>query len=133
MVLYGGPGAFYASHLVYKEPHNYQVILQVNFDLATEAKIADEMKAYPKDQFIFLLDHMDISQIQKMPSLSGQISRNASDDSKQILFESVRLEPQDYSVIYFSELPLSLEKRKSSGWEEFKPEPFENCRQVKCY
>ena len=99
---------YYVSHIVYKRPHNFQVILKVNFDATVKAKIANEMKAYPEDQVIYLLDHMDISQINAKPAISGQIFRTAADGSKQIIFEQVNLRTDEYSVIYFDELPLSL-------------------------
>jgi hypothetical protein len=108
MVLFGKPGGFYASHIVYKSPHNFQVILKINFDEATEAKIATEMTAYPKEQFIYLLDHMDISDIQKSPSISGQVFRRGEDGSKKVILYSIGLNPSEYSIVYFDELPISL-------------------------
>src|SRR5687767_9298112 len=36
MVVYGSPAETYASHIVYKVPHNYQVILKIRFDLQTQ-------------------------------------------------------------------------------------------------
>ncbi len=108
MVLFGKPGGFYASHIVYKSPHNFQVILKINFDAASEAKLATEMTAYPKEQFIYLLDHMDISDIQKSPQISGQVFRRAEDGSKQVILNSISLNSDEYSVVYFDELPLSL-------------------------
>ncbi len=108
MVLFGKPGGFYASHIVYKSPHNFQVILKINFDATSEAKLATEMTAYPKAPFIYLLDPMDISDIQKSPSISGQVFRRAEDGSKQVILNSISLNPNEYSVVYFDELPLSL-------------------------
>ena len=32
MVLFGDGDTYYASHIVYKEPHNFQVILKINLD-----------------------------------------------------------------------------------------------------
>lgn len=108
MVLFGIPGGIYATHIVYKSPHNFQVILKINFDATSEAKLATEMTAYPKEQFIYLLDHMDISDIQKSPPISGQVFRRAEDGSKQVILNSISLNSDEYSVVYFDELPLSL-------------------------
>jgi hypothetical protein len=108
LVLFGKPDGFYASHIVYKSPHNFQVILKINFDVTTEAKIETEMTNYPKDQFIYFLDHTDIRDIQKSPSISGQVFRKAEDGSKQVVLNSISLNPNEYSVVYFDELPLSL-------------------------
>ena len=111
MVLYGQGENFYASHLVYKVPHNYQVILKLNLPSDVKAQVNKEMSAYPSDQFIYLLDHMDIGQITQQPKISGQIFRRAADGSKQILFSSLTLQPNEYRIVYFSELPLSLAQR----------------------
>lgn len=109
MVLFGQGENFYASHIVYKVPHNYQVILKVNLPANIKVLVNKEMAAHPSDQFIYLLDHMNISQITQQPTISGQFFRRAADGSKQILFSSVILQPSEYSVVYFDELPLSLE------------------------
>lgn len=132
MVLFGEGDSYYASHIVYKEPHNYQVILKLNFDSSTKEVIAKEMSTYPDNQFIYLLDHLDISQINERPTISGQIFRRSADESKKILFDKVDIDPNDYSIIYFNELPLSLESQKSSGWEELQLPPKENCHRIKC-
>ena len=114
MVLYGQGENFYASHIVYKVPHNYQVILKLNLSFDVRATLNKEMNAYPTDQFIYLLNHMDIGQITQQPAISGQVFRRTADGSKQILFSTVALQPSDYSIVYFSELPLSLEPEKYS-------------------
>lgn len=113
MVLFGEADAYYASHIVYKKPHNFQVILKVKFDSNTKAKIANEMMSHPNDEFIYLLDHMDISKINEKPSISGQIFRSNADGTKQIIFEQIALNETEYSIIYFDELPLSLSDTKS--------------------
>lgn len=107
MILFGEADNYYASHIVYKNPHHFQVILKVHFNSNVKAKIGSEMRAYPSDQFIYLLEHMDISLINQKPAISGQIFRRVVDGSKQIIFEQVELKPEEYSVIYFDELPFS--------------------------
>jgi hypothetical protein len=128
MVLFGKPGGFYASHIVYKSPHNFQVILKINFDAASEMKLATEMTAYPKEQFIYLLDHMDISAIQKSPPISGQVFRRADDGSKQVILNSISLDPNEYSVVYFDELPLSLSSDSKVIFERL----FSNVSPLQC-
>lgn len=108
MVLFGEAHTYYASHLVYKAPHNYQVILKLDLDASSKTKLGIELQAHPQDQFIFLLDHMDISQIELKPTIAGQIFRNDSTGAKHVIFESVHLSAGEYSVIFFNELPLSL-------------------------
>ncbi|MBC7429632.1 MAG: hypothetical protein H7336_13525 [Bacteriovorax sp.] len=130
MVLFGQSDAFYVSHIVYKVPHNFQVILKVNFDSATKEILRNEMITYPAEQFIYLLDHMDISQIGEKPNISGQIFRRADDGSKKILFDQIEIASVDYSLIYFDELPLSLENLNLKV--KYKLPPKENCQKIKC-
>lgn len=99
---------YYVSHIVYRQPHNYQVILKVEFSSEVKARVASEMKAHASDQFIYLLDHMDISQIEKKPAISGQVFRRSADGLKTVIFENVGVNASDYSVIFFDEVPLSL-------------------------
>lgn len=115
MVLFGDGNTYYASHIVYKEPHNFQVILKINLDSIVKEKVTSEMQAHPGDQVIYLLDHMDISKINAKPDISGQIFRIAADDSKQVIFEQVNLKANEYSIIYFDELPLSLRASDAQG------------------
>ncbi len=121
MVLFGDANSYYASHIVYKEPHNFQVILKVNFDPSVKAKIENEMRTYPGDQFIYLLGQMDISQISQKPTISGQIFRKTADAIKQIIFEQIDLKADEYSIIYFDELPLSLSNSDSQLSSHIRP------------
>jgi hypothetical protein len=109
MLLFGEAENYYASHIVYKVPHNYQVILKIDFSLSTKEKIRGEMVDHSADEFIFLLDHMDISQIKLKPALSGKIFRTDSEGKKSTIFEQVELEASQYSIIYFDEVPLNLQ------------------------
>lgn len=119
MVLFGNGDTYYASHIVYKEPHNFQVILKINLDSSIKEKIASEMQAHLEDQFIYLLDHMDISQINEKPDISGQIFRIAGNGSKQVIFDQVSLNANEYSIIYFDELPLSLGNSETKMPKQF--------------
>jgi hypothetical protein len=113
MILFGDSDAFYVSHLVYKEPHNYQVILKLKLNSGDRELIKKNRTAHPRENFIFLLDPMDISQIQSKPKISGQVFWRSSDESKHPVLDKLELEPQNYSVIYFDKLPLDLSAEKT--------------------
>lgn len=113
MVLFGEKEIF-ASHIVYKVPHNFQVILKVELDDKTRETYLIEKGKYPRDQFIFLLDSMDIARISERPEISGEIFRIGADDRKHIISAKVTLKQTDYSVIYFDELPLDLSSSKKA-------------------
>lgn len=115
MLLFG-EDRIYASHLVYRQPHNYQVVLRLDLDMATKALVAHEMRSYPNDTFIFLLDSMDISQIEAKPKISGKVFRRSSDETKHPILDKLELESRQYSVIYFSEIPLDLSEGKIVGF-----------------
>lgn len=108
MLLFGEDQVF-ASHIVYKSPHNYQVILKINFEKEIADLYLKEKKRYPKDQFIFLLDSMDIKQISTYSQLSGTISRTNELEQKTELAVNVKVARDHFELIYFDELPLSLE------------------------
>lgn len=108
MVLFGEANTFYASHIVYKQPHNFQVILKIHFKSEVTAELTRQFGAHAGDEFIYLLDTMDISQIQQKPVISGSIFRRLTDGTKDIIFEKISLQAVEYSIVYFDELPLSL-------------------------
>src|SRR4051812_45565102 len=60
MVLFGDSEVF-ASHVVYKVPHNYQVVLQLVLLNSEKLKLDEARAAFPNDSFFYLLDPMDIS------------------------------------------------------------------------
>src|SRR4051812_41609257 len=74
MVLLGESEVF-ASHVVYKVPHNYQVLLKLNLDSATESTYFGERKLHPKDTFYLLLDKVDMSRIAQQAELTGSLLR----------------------------------------------------------
>ncbi|MGZ5279898.1 MAG: hypothetical protein ACXWC9_08150 [Pseudobdellovibrionaceae bacterium] len=108
MVMFGKE-TLYISHLVYKQPHNFQVILQIELDPAVRTQYEAARIQFPTDQFVLLLDHMDISQLQvQRPQISGSIKR---DDQAGNRFEVLASVPvMKYEIIYFDEVPLSLAK-----------------------
>jgi len=107
MVLYGQEEVF-ASHLVYKVPHNFQVILKVNFDEKTQVTYRRERALYPQQKIIYLLDTMNIKDIASAEFISGQVFRIDENGKRIELASEVSLSRGGFAVVYFSELPLSL-------------------------
>lgn len=108
MVLFGVSDVF-ASHIVYKVPHNYQVILNLEFDKREKELYLKESSLHPADEFIFLLDDMDIKDIASVPSISGVISRTDAGGNRIEIIKNVQVDRKHFKVLYFDELPLSLE------------------------
>ena len=108
MILYG-ENEIFVSHLVYKAPHNYQVILRVQFPESVRNRYFETKKAHPDDAYIFLLDKMHIADIGGLDSITGTLTRTDSDEVKTVLAESVKIDKADYKVVFFNELPLNLE------------------------
>lgn len=103
-----GESEIFASHIVYKAPHNFQVILKLELDAKTREIYLAERKAHAQEEFIFLLDELDIGQIANLPEISGTIFRRNAGGEKVILAQA-RLTRDEFTVLYFDELPLSLE------------------------
>jgi hypothetical protein len=110
MILFGRDEVF-VSHLVYKEPHNYQVIVKVKFDPKSLQIYLDTQARHPKDLFIYLLDPGHIASIESESSLSGTIL-HVKNGKRIPIAEGVKLQRPDFEVIFFDELPLSLAKEK---------------------
>lgn len=108
MVIYGEGEGIYASHVVYKQPHNYQVILKLNLDQESRSAYEAAARKYPGIALNFLLDHMDLRTITSAESISGMIM--ARKDG-QVLEEirRVTLRKSEFKVLYFKQLPLSLQ------------------------
>lgn len=107
MLMYGESDVF-ASHLVYKVPHHYQVILKLTLDERTRAIYLRERRAFPSDQLRFLLDDMNIRDLAALPGISGTVLRVNAAGQKTVLIPSLRLHKSQYSIVYFAELPLPL-------------------------
>lgn len=107
MVLYGFEQTF-VSHIVFNAPHNYQVILKVNFDPATLEGYRTSRTKYPQARFIYLLDEMHIGDIEHLGVIQGTIFRVGEDGMKVVVARDVRVERRDFEIVYFNELPLSL-------------------------
>jgi hypothetical protein len=129
MVLFG-TSEIYASHIVYKVPHNYQVILEVKFDSSVQQEYLRAKAEHSSSLFIFLLDSMDIGKIETANSVSGTIQYEDSEGERHLVVEKVSLSKENFKVIYFNELPLSL-ANTSVHLQQVKKK--ENCMHIKCY
>ena len=109
MVLYG-TNEIFASHIVYKSPHNYQVILKLDLDLKTKEVYLKSLSEHSNDQFILLLDSMDIKDIADVSFISGQILHEDPSGNRNVVLDHIVIDRKDYKVVFFNELPLSLEK-----------------------
>jgi hypothetical protein len=114
MLLYGTDEVF-AYHIVYKVPHNFQVILKVDFDEEVKQLYLRARSEYPNDVFIFLIDTMDIRQIGAAESISGTLIREDATKVREIVKEQVVLSKESFKILYFDELPLSLDSNRSDS------------------
>lgn len=106
-----GTNEVFASHIVYKEPHNFQVILKVDFDSETLAVYQNSKSENPQQLFIFLLDSMDIAKIGELTELSGKVLFENANNERVVIRQNVVLKKEQFKIVYFDELPLSLEKK----------------------
>lgn len=107
MVLYG-TNEIFASHIVFKNPHHYQVILGLDLPEEIRARYTAERAANPGARFIYLLDPMSIGAIETAAEISGTIFRRGPDGEKIILARQVRLPRARFKIIFFNTLPESL-------------------------
>lgn len=107
MVMYGESEIF-LSHLVYKVPHNYQVILKIELPTEVREHYLAEKKAHPEDRFIFLFDHMCIGDIAEAEYVVGEVFRKDALGNKIVLEASLKLTKENYKIIFFNELPTDL-------------------------
>lgn len=108
MVLFGTQQTF-ASHIVYKKPHHYQVILEVRLDATTRELYTDTLTRHSADSLILLLGEMDIGLIEKKPLLTAKLIQRLASGERKVLRENIQLRPEDYKIIFFNEVPLNLE------------------------
>lgn len=109
MVMMGEKDIF-ISHIVYKVPHNYQVILQVNLDEMTLKHYLKAREALPDNMLVLLLDHMDISKIADMSSISGTIYTEDKQGVREEIISNVVIDKANYKIIFFDQVPLILGK-----------------------
>ena len=105
MIIFG-TSPTYASHIVYKVPHNYQVLLEIHFDEVTQARYLEEKARHPDEQYILLLDAMDISEIASVDKVTGRLFRENASGEEAPVADEVVLPRAAYRVIYFNEVPM---------------------------
>lgn len=103
-----GTAELFVSHIVYVQPHNYQVILRLNLAAGDFAKYRDERARFPADRFIYLLDEMDISRIGGAAAVTGNLFRVDGSGARHDVLPGLRVERKNFEIVYFNELPLSL-------------------------
>jgi hypothetical protein len=103
-----GESEVIASHIVYKTPHNFQVLMSLKLDQATNSLYLKARADHPKSTFILLLDPIDIEEITSLPSLSGAIFHRDEQGQRHEIAPNVTLRRENFEVLYFDELPLSL-------------------------
>lgn len=109
MIMLGEKEVF-LSHIVYKVPHNYQVVLKITLDDASFQEYLNAKHAAPDDLFILLLDPMDISKISEASSISGSILAEDKQGIRKEILPNVQIEKKNFQIVYFDELPLNLEQ-----------------------
>ncbi|MDZ4661982.1 MAG: hypothetical protein SGJ18_10240 [Pseudomonadota bacterium] len=122
-----GEGPVFASHIVYKKPHNYQVILELNLDDDTRAEYRKLKARHPAELFIFLLDSMDINEIATASSISGDILYENTQGARHVVIPNITITKEKFKIIYFEELgTLSFQCAK----DDQRPKccaPIHNC------
>lgn len=108
MLLYGTQETF-ASHIVYLQPHNYQVILDLKLTEEAKTLYLSEKALNPNDTFIFFLDPMEIALIASAESISGKLIRKDAEGTRHVLMSEIVISKENFKLIFFNELPLSLE------------------------
>ena len=106
MLLFGTDEVF-ADHIVYKEPHNFQVVVKVEFDQVAKDAYLKARADFPSEEFVFLLDPMDIGTIEQATSLSGKILRR-TESSQAVVQSGITLDQSQFTLLFFNKLPLSL-------------------------
>jgi hypothetical protein len=114
MVLFGDMEIF-ASHIVYKVPHNYQVILKVSLTGAVRSKYLATRLANPGKLMVLLLDPTDISAIESHPNLSGTILIEDEKGDRAEVATEVKISAKDYQILFFDEVPKNLEGIANHG------------------
>ena len=114
MVLFGEQEVF-ASHIVYKEPHNFQVILSLDIDPDSLQKYLTAKAEHPSEQLLYLLDAMDIKEIDSANGISGSVFYIDGNGEKHEVIPNLTLQRSNFKIVYFDEVPLSLAKESTSS------------------
>ncbi len=107
MILHGTKEIF-ASHLVYKVPHNFQVIVRLKLSASVRRAYLAARAAYPEQTFILLLDPVSIGELAGAAQISGPLFRRDAEGVRVDVVPSVVLDRAQFEVVYSDELPLSL-------------------------
>lgn len=110
MILFGEREIF-ASHIVYKVPHNFQVILSLSLSQEDREQYLAAKRAHPDEQFIFLLDPIDIATVASQEVISGIVFYLDADGTRHEVISNLRITAENFKLIYFDELPLSLSSK----------------------
>lgn len=105
-----GEEEIFLSHIVYKVPHNYQVILKVKLNPEAKSKYLAAKRLNPKNLMILFLDHMDMGQMASATELTGTMLTEDPEGNRQEIFPLVSLKKGEFELVFFDELPLSLAK-----------------------
>ena len=81
MLLLGATEVF-ASHIVYKVPHNYQVVLRLRLSKADKVTYDQALQQYAEDQLVLVLDAMDMAQIDAATHVTGTLARDTADGAR---------------------------------------------------
>lgn len=103
-----GVNETFASHIVYKNPHNFQVILRLRFDDKVQRAYTTERQAHPSAKIFLLLNPMNIAEIADAVELTGALLREDENGERSTIVPEVKLQSTAFDLVYFSELPLSL-------------------------
>lgn len=106
MLIYGQQEIF-ADHVVYKSPHNYQVILKLHFDEDTLFAYQHSRDEFPARQIYLILDPMNIAEIKTAPILSGKLIQEIDNGNPKIIKENVSIPSGEFSVLYLEALPFT--------------------------
>jgi len=104
MLIYGSEEIF-ASHIVYKAPHNYQVILSLTLTDDVKAAYQRGRSTHPEESLFLLLDEMDISKIRDMDSISGTLQRETPTGERETLATGVTITKDNFKILLVNELP----------------------------
>lgn len=101
-----GENEVFASHVVYRPPHNYQVLMKVQLPAEIETKYLESKKQFPKATFLLYFNPFVVSEIQSYPVLKGVLLQQNPDGQETLIAENLSLDAKDYQIFYFEEVPF---------------------------
>lgn len=103
-----GTDEVFISHIVYKVPHNYQVILKIELEKSIHSEYLKIRQNHPDSLVIILLDHMDISKIADASFITGTILVENAQGDRTEMITHVKIAKENFQIVYFDEVPLIL-------------------------